>query len=108
MRVLSVKECIAYEAAFRRERTMLRWASHTLHSAHKAFLDAHTLLEHFGLEAHREALMRAYDPIAIDDLAAKRHWQRVATIIAWRTGQDEYEDLRVSRMPHFSAPLRRS
>jgi len=87
---------------------MWRVAVDAVQSAYKTFVCAQALVEHFGPDAHREALMRAMDLLAIDDPIAKRHWLRVAFIIAWRTGQDEYEEIEGSRMSMYSAPLRRS
>ena len=87
---------------------MWRFAVDAIQSTYKTFANAHALVEHFGPDAHREALLRAMDPLAIDDPVAKRHWLRVAVIIAWRTGQDEYEDIQGSRTSFYSTPLRRS
>lgn len=89
---------------------MWSWVRSPFVATRIAFLDAQNLLNSFGPDAHREAMLRASDPLATEGPRSSRHWRRVAMIIGWRTGQDDYEDAAMPVMTSLgvSSPEARS
>jgi hypothetical protein len=49
-------------------------------------------------------MSRANDPLAIEGPRSHRHWRRVAMIIGWRTGQDDYDDAPMPILSNLGAP----
>ncbi len=85
---------------------MWSWVRSPFEATFYAFSDAESLVQYFGEDAHREAVLRALDPRATDGPRSARHWRRVAMIIAWRTGQDDFEDAAMPVVSTLAAPQR--
>ena len=80
--------CKAFAFVFRpiRRERMLRRLQNGIEAYRRAWADAKGLIDRHGDMGQREAILRAQDPRGSDGSVA--HWRRVASIIAWRTGQD--------------------
>ena len=75
----------AFACFVRSEGTHARRLQNGIEAYRRAWADAKGLIDRHGDMGQREAILQARDPRGSDGSVG--HWRRVASIIAWRTGQ---------------------